>query len=312
MKKAIFGLAMAALFTGAGAFGQSAVSKAFLGRWDLTVTRPDGEHASWIEIKETDGKLSAEFVGRWGNARALPSIEIQGKHVKFVSPAAEEGRKTDMVFDGTLSGGKLEGSTTGPDGTPWKWVGVRAPALKRTKAPEWGEPIHLFNGKDLAGWKPSRAGGPDWTVADGMMVKPPQSPEMITEQKFQDFKLHVEFNCGPEANSGVYLRGRYEVQVETQSEAAPPNRHMGAIYGFIAPEPMQPRTAGAWQTYDVTLIGRRVTVVQNGITIIKDKEIPGITGGALDSHEADPGPIYLQGGEDGRVQFRNIVITPAK
>jgi hypothetical protein len=86
---------------------------------------------------------------------------------------------------------------------------------------------------------------------------------------------------------------------------------MGGVYGFLTPSPEPARTPDQWQTYDVTLIGRMITLVLNGKTIIDNKEIPGITGGALDSHEELPGPIYLQGTEKGRVMFRNIVITPA-
>jgi hypothetical protein len=290
----------------------AATVKAFLGRWDLTLKAPDREYPSWIEIQEKDGQLSAQFVSRWGNARPLPKIEIQGKHLTFVSPKEEEDRKDDMVFEGTLTGKTLSGTTTGQDGTPWTWVGVRAPALDRTKAPTWGKPIQLFNGKDLTGWTMSRPGPPDWTVQDGNLVSPGNGPELINNRKFQDFKLHIEFNCGKDANSGVYLRGRYEVQIETESEAEPPSHHTGGVYGFLAPTPELPRRPDVWQTFDITLIGRRVTVVQNGQTVIENQEIPGITGGALNSHEGLPGPIYLQGGEKGHVAFRNIVLTPAK
>jgi hypothetical protein len=135
---------------------------------------------------------------------------------------------------------------------------------------------------------------------------------LINDSKFEDFKLHVEFNCGPTSNSGVYLRGRYEVQIETDSANEGPMHHTASVYGFIVPTPELPRKANEWQTYDITLIGRRVTVVQNGQTVIDNKEISGITGGALDSHEGLPGPIYLQGSEKGHVQFRSIVITPAE
>ena len=138
------------------------------------------------------------------------------------------------------------------------------------------------------------------------------SGEIITTSKFGDFKLRLEFQCGPKSNSGVYLRGRYEVQIETDSAEEPPSHHTGGVYGFLAPTPELPRQAGVWQSFDITLVGRTVTVVQNGQTVIDQKEIPGITGGALDSHEELPGPIYLQGSEEGRVAFRNIVITPAE
>jgi 3-keto-disaccharide hydrolase len=286
--------------------------KAFLGRWDLTLKAPDREYPSWIEIQQDNGALKAQFVSRWGNARPLPEITITNGHLRFVSPKAEEERKDDIVFEGALKGQTLSGTTTGPDGTPWTWTGQRAPSLKRASAPKWGKPIKLFNGKDLAGWKPDKPNpASEWKVENGNLVSPGHGPELINTSKFEDFKLHVEFNCGEKANSGVYLRGRYEVQIETNSEQEPPSHHTGGVYGFIAPSPELPRKAGEWQTFDITLVGRMVTVVQNGQTIIDHKEIPGITGGALNSHEGLPGPIYLQGSEDGHVSFRSIVITPA-
>ena len=286
--------------------------EAFLGRWDLTLKAPDREYPSWLELRQENGQLKAIFVSRWGNARPLPVAEVTNGHLKFVSPKEEEERKDDMVFEGTLDGARLSGTTTGQDGTPWTWTGVKAPSLKRSGTPTWGKPIALFNGKDLTGWKPEKANTPTvWKVENGSLITPGEGPDLINDSKFEDFKLHVEFNCGEKSNSGVYLRGRYEVQIETDSVNEGPTHHTGAVYGFLAPSPELPRKPGEWQTFDITLIGRMVTVVQNGQTIIDNKEIPGITGGALDSHEGLPGPIYLQGGEKGRVAFRSIVITPA-
>jgi hypothetical protein len=286
--------------------------KLFLGSWDLTLKAPDREYPSWIEIQHENAELKAQFVSRWGNARPLPEITITNGNLRFVSPKAEEDRKDDMVFEGRLTGKTLSGTTTGADGTPWKWTGQRAPSLKRSSARKWGKPIQLFNGKDLTGWKPDKPNpSSEWKVVDGNLVSPGHGPELINQSKFEDFKLHIEFNRGEKANSGVYLRGRYEVQIETNSEQEPASHHTGGVYGFIAPSPELPRIAGEWQTFDITLVGRMVTVVQNGQTIIDHKEIPGITGGALDSHEGLPGPIYLQGSEDGHITFRNIVITPA-
>jgi hypothetical protein len=245
-------------------------AKAFFGRWDLTLRAPDHDYPSWLELREENGQLKAEMVGRWGNARPLPSVELSNGQLRFVSPKEEEGSKADMVFEGTLSGKILSGKLNGPDGKTWQWTGRRALSLKRSGPPEWALPIPLFNGNDLTGW-----------------------------------------HCGPDSNSGVYLRGRYEVQIETDSASDPPSQRMGGVYGFLAPSPEPPRKPGEWQTYDITLIGRMISVVLNGQTIIDNKEIPGITGGALDSHEELPGPIYLQGSEKGRVMFRKIVITPA-
>jgi hypothetical protein len=305
-------LAQPAASTAKKSASSNAGVKPFLGRWDLTLKAPDREYPSWIEIQQDNGEIKAQFVSRWGNARPLPEITITNGHLKFVSPKAEEDRKDDMVFEGTMKGQILSGTTTGQDGTPWTWTGRRAPSLKRAGTPKWGKPIKLFNGKDLTGWKPDKPNpASEWKVVDGNLVSPGHGPELINNSKFEDFKLHVEFNCGEKSNSGVYLRGRYEVQIETNSEQEPPSHHTGGVYGFIAPSPELPRKAGEWQTFDITLVGRTVTIVQNGQTIIDHKEIPGITGGALDSHEGLPGPIYLQGSEDGHVSFRSIVITPA-
>ena len=290
----------------------AASSKAFLGRWDLTLKAPDREYPSWLELRQENGTLKAEYTGRWGNPRPLPSAELTNGHLKFVSPKEEEGSKTDLVFEGTLTGKTLSGTLNGPDGKTWHWIGRRAPSLKRTSPPSWGETITLFNGKDLTGWHEERAGAsPAWKVENGLLITPGNGPELINNSKFEDFKLHVEFNCGPESNSGVYLRGRYELQIETDSPNDPPSQRLGGVYGFLAPSPEPARTPDKWQTYDITLAGRMITVVLNGTTIIDNKEIPGITGGALDSHEELPGPIYLQGSEKGHVKFRNIIVTPA-
>ena len=288
-------------------------AKPFLGRWDLTLKASNREYPSWLELRVEDGKLAAQMVGRWGNARPLPKVELSDGHLIFVSPKEEEGSKNDLVFEGKLTGGTVSGTMSAPDGGSWAWTGKRAPSLKRTKTPAWGKPIQLFNGKDLSGWKMDKPNtDKPWTVVDGTLVSPGHGPEIINDRKFQDFKLHVEFNCAAKSNSGVYLRGRYEVQIEDNSIQEPPSHHTGGVYGFIAPSPEMPRRPGEWQSFDITLVGRTITVVQNGKTIIDRQEIPGITGGALDSHEELPGPIYLQGSEDGHVAYRNILITPAK
>lgn len=314
----LFGfICLSALLSASGTAADSSSSdaasaKPFLGRWDLTLKGSDREYPSWLEIRLEDGKLAAQMVGRWGNARPLPKVEIADGQLTFVSPKEEEDSPADWVFMGKTEGKILTGSVTGPKDGPWTWSGIPAPLLDEKGVPKWGKPVTLFNGKDLAGWSMSNPGATAvWKVENGTLISPGHGPELIHDQKFQDFKLHVEFNCGAKANSGVYLRGRYEVQIEDNSIQEPPSHHTGGIYGFIAPMPELPRRPGEWQTFDITLVGRTVTVVQNGTTIVDHKEIPGITGGALDSHEALPGPIYLQGSEDNHVAFRNIVITPA-
>ena len=150
-----------------------------------------------------------------------------------------------------------------------------------------------------------------WVVENGVLRSPKSGSNLVSEQKFTDFKLHIEFRCPKGSNSGVYLRGRYEVQIEDNFGRQPEKHLMGSIYGFLTPSEMAAKEAGEWQSYDITLIGRRVNVVANGKTIICNQEIPGITGGALDSREGEPGPIYLQG-DHGPIEYRNIIITPAR
>ena len=294
-----------------GSHRAAAASEGFVGRWDLTVQDADHKQLpSWLELKSNRGAWTANFVGRWGNARLLPKVVVQEDRIQFVSPGQEEDSRTDLVFEGSLTGETLAGSAKGPNRTPWTWTGRRAPVLKPTSNVKWGEPITLFNARDFSGWtfdNPEKSSS--WVVEKGCLVNRSAGSNIATEGKFQNFKLHIEVNCPTNANSGIYLRGRYEVQVEDDSLSEPPSHHMGAVYGFLAPAPEQPRRPGVWQTFDITLVGRFVTVVQNGKTIIDNQEIPGITGGALDSHEELPGPIYLQG-DHGGIAYRSMVMTP--
>jgi Domain of Unknown Function (DUF1080) len=291
--------------------GAYASTQAFLGRWDLSLKSPKGELPSWIEVSEEQGHLKVVMVGLSDHATELKKVDFKNGEIEFLSPKGEEGFSEDTLFKGRLADGRLVGSTSTPSGTSWPWTGRRAPTLRRNVAPKWGNPVSLFNGKDFSGWRFS-GGAKNWAVEDSTLVNHGGGADIITTAKFEDFKLHLEFECGPKSNSGVYLRGRYEVQIETDSAQEPPSHHTGGVYGFLVPTPELPRQAGVWQSFDITLVGRTVTVAQNGQTVIDHKEIPGITGGALDSYEELPGPIYLQGSEEGRVAFRNIVITPTE
>lgn len=291
----------------------SAAIKPFLGRWDLTIKTPTAELPSWIDVSAVQGRPKVLMVGFGGSATAAAKAQVENGTIEFSMPQHPVDYGGGTQFTGKLVKGQFVGTTRGANGATWQFTGQRAPALNDQTVTKWGKPIRLFNGRNLDGWKfsdPSKAGV--WKVEHHILVKNGHGSELITTSKFWNFKLHAEFSDGPMSNSGVYLRGRYEVQIETDSAADPLNQHQGAIYGFIAPNPEQPRRSNVWQTYDITLVGRTVTVVQNGVTIINHQEIPGITGGALNSNEGLPGPIYLQGSEAGRVAFRNIVITPAE
>jgi len=266
-------------------------SRPIIGRWDLTV-QMDRVAPSWLEVKLSGLKtLVGYFVAEGGSAR----------------PIAENN---PMVFEGTLENDQLSGFITTTRGARYPFTGVRAPLLKRTTPVVWGKPIQLFNGKNLDGWHMSGK-EQQWVAENGILKSPRSGSNIITDAQFTDFKLHIEFRYPAGSNSGVYLRGRYEVQVEDNYGLEPSSTLFGGIYGFLTPNEMAAKKPGEWQTYDITLIGRRVTVIANGKAIIVDQIIPGITGGALDSKEGEPGPIYLQG-DHGPVEYRNIVLTPAK
>jgi hypothetical protein len=158
---------------------------AFLGRRDLTLKAPDREYPSWLELSQEGGQLKAQMVGRWGNARAVPKVELSNGRLMFVSPKEEEGSQADLVFEGGLHGQMLSGTLNGPDGKTWQWSGRRAPSLKRTQSPKWGKPISLFNGKDLTGWHMDGPNGSSvWKVENGTLISPGNGPELINESKF--------------------------------------------------------------------------------------------------------------------------------
>lgn len=284
-----------------------------LGRWDVTIQAPDGAYPSWMEValrKETE--LMGRFVGRFGSNRYATEVTFHdGAFLMRIPPQYEEN-KSDLIFKGTLKGDRVEGTTDDASGKPLKWTAVRAPDLLRTGTPKWGKSVDLFNGKDIAGWKlRNNSRGNCWTVADGAATNTPPCVDIISDRTFTDFKLHAEYNYVPKSNSGIYLRGRYEVQINDDRGMATDSLRSGGVYGFLRPPVNAAAAPGEWQTSEITLIGRRVTVVLNGRTIIDNAEIPGITGGALDSDESAAGPLMLQG-DHGRVSFRKVVVTPAE
>ena len=285
---------------------------AFLGRWDLDVHGVSSSYPSWIEVSEISGKLRVNLVGPVGDAAEAVHVRISGPDLEFVSlKDANEGKDTDVQYRAHRSGSQLIGSLLATDGRSASWTGVPAPNLNTSGEPRWGKPIALFNGHSFDGWHFSKSPHANWVVQDGTFSNTGRGAELISDGKFKDFKLHLEFKSGQPSNSGIYLRGRYEVQIETNSAAEKPSHHTGGVYGFLEPHPEQPRKADIWQSFDIVLVGRLLTVVQNGITVIDHKEIPGITGGALDSKEGESGPLYLQGSEEGTTTFRNVILTPA-
>ena len=290
---------------------QDTSSKDLIGRWDLTMDENGKSVPSWLEVKLSGTRtLVGSFVGVSGSARPVAEVNFEKGKFNFTIPPQWEAGDQDFLFEGTLTGGRINGTIRTSEGKQFKYTGVKAPYLKRTSAPVWAKPVELFNGKDLTGWK--AAGENQWVVKNDILTSPRSGANLISNQKFTDFKLHAEFRYNKGSNSGLYLRGRYEAQIEDAPKDAHPSSVLfSGIYGFIAPSEIAALGPDQWQTYDITLIGRMVTVVVNGKTVITNQEIPGITGGALDSNEGEPGPIYIQG-DHGPIEFRKIVVTPVR
>ena len=284
-----------------------------VGRWDFNLTGTDASGqtvsrgASWLGITEKNGALDVWYQPTGGNVVQLKDFKADGGHLTLTIGG---GRGPATIWELDAKGNALDGVQKHGDQST-ALHGVRAPELKRNPPKAWSAPEALFNGKDLTGWQPiGNVANNHWTVKDGLLYNSARGANLRTTRVFDDFKVHYEVNCPDDANSGFYLRGRYEVQLEYEGlDKNPPERRIGAIYGRIAPEPTVPRTPGAWETFDVTLVGRMVTVVHNGVTTIDHKEIEGITGGALDANEGEPGPFYIQGDHTGGLQFRNITVS---
>jgi hypothetical protein len=285
-------------------------AESVVGRWDITIAGGDRPRPSWLEVRPSgNGYLVGQFVGVVGSARPIARVQVSDDVMRFAIPPQWEQGTSDLQVEGRLQGDSLVGSMVFPDGSRASWTAHRAPSLRRTTAPAWGAPIRLFNGRDLTGWR--ALGTNQWRAVNGVLQSPKSGANLVSERTFGDFKLHLEFRYPKGSNSGVYLRGRHEVQIEDSLTTEPQSDLLGGVYGFIAPSEVAARRPGEWQTFDITLVGRMVTVVANGKTVICNREIPGITGGAIDSDEGAPGPLLLQG-DHGPIEYRNIVITLAR
>jgi hypothetical protein len=285
-------------------------TKSLEGRWDLTLMMNGKESPSWLEVQHSGVRtLVGRFVFVNGSARPISKVNFKDGKFSFTIPPQWEQETRDLEFEGTITATGLSGTMIYVDGKKYTWTAVRAPLLKREGEPVYGEPITLFNGVDLKGWH--AMGENQWKVEDGILRSLKSGANLVSDQTFTDFKLHIEFRYSKGSNSGVYLRGRYEVQIEDDKGLEPWVGYLGAIYGFLTPSEMVAKDPGVWQSYDITLRGRMVTIVGNNKTIIYNQEIPGITGGAIDSKEGEPGPIMMQG-DHGPIDYRNIIITPIK
>jgi len=305
------------------------VKKEFYGMWTLEIE--DGS-VGWLGVNDDKGFLDADLLWQGGSVTPVSSVFFNNDNTLIVT-MNNNVRRSDVrsftvsrFFIFLRDGDNLTGMLTTPtrDGmgiTERKFKGWRladpapAPDLSKVK---YGKPVKLFNGKDLTGWRlinPNQTNG--FKVVNGELINDPVSPEgqrvsfgnLRTDSEFNDFKLTLEVNIPGGSNSGVYLRGMYEVQVVDSYGKELDSHNMGALYSRIAPSVAAEKKAGEWQTMEMILCRRHLTVVLNGITIIDNQPVYGPTGGAMQADVSKSGPIYLQG-DHGKVSYRNIVLTP--
>ncbi|NNE92824.1 MAG: DUF1080 domain-containing protein [Verrucomicrobiales bacterium] len=303
--------------------------KAFHGNWALVM--PDGA-AGWMKIFENEERKLDGQIWMVGAPKPLTEISITDGKLNFTHKRAVgepeyvggpfTGKKIPLKHLATVSGDGMTLAFKKPDGEKISFTGKRMPPLPSkpdlTKV-EFGEPIELFNGKDLTGWRltnPKQKIG--WKAVDGELVN--ETPKktfdpfarygnLRTDREFTDFNLQIEFNVPEGGNSGIYLRGMYEAQVVDRDSRMQGIHGVGAIFNRIEPSEMAGKKGGEWQKYDLTLVDRHVTVILNGKKIIDNHPIEGCTNGALWSDETRPGPLYLQG-DHTSVRYRNIVLRP--
>ena len=277
----------------------------FEGRWNMVIYQEGAELPSWLEMRPWGYTMVGRFLHVGGSPRPLSEIKVEDNHFSFAVPWESESRI--LKLEGKMISESLQGTIHYPNGKSYKWSAHRAPYLPYDKNPVWGEPIVLFNGKNLNGWH--ALGENQWVAESGILKSPKAGSNLVSDDEFTDFKLHVEFRYPKNGNSGVYLRGRYEVQISDGKGKNPTSVEFGSIFGFLLPNEMVAKNPGEWQSFDITLIGRRVTVEANGSIIINDQIVPGITGGAMNGKEDEPGPFMLQG-DHYPIEYRNIIVTP--
>ena len=305
----------------------------FMGRWGLHL--PGG--AGWLEVHNSDGFLDASLLWYGGSVLPVSSVNVTDG-VLTVTRTFTVDRETtsgearthtltnrfEMTHgeDGMLSGMAYFPGRSGMGQQTVEFTGSLLPDLPPApdmSAIEYGEPIDLFNGMDLTGWSLTNSNQTNgFIVEDGVLINHPVQPEdgtrisygnLRTDATFEDFRLTLDVNIPEGSNSGIYLRGIYEVQVDDSYGKGLDSHNMGGLYSRISPIADAVKPAGEWQSFDIILHDHHLTVSLNGTMIIDNQPIMGVTGGALTADESIPGPIYLQG-DHGRVLYRNLVLTP--
>jgi hypothetical protein len=307
----------AALFAGAAIIAviatidsSSAQQNPYLGRWNLTPAGADARGAYWLEIKEDGGKLTGMFLNRGGHPLPLGTVKVENGELFFQMAPTQRGAAPE--FRARINGDKLAGTIKNPAGTT-EFVGARPPkwpAANANAAHKFGKPVALFDGKSMDAWDVTDKGRPmGWSVVDGTMTNNPKANNLVSKQKFQDYKIHAEYKLEPNSNSGIYIRGRYELQVLDDFGKESHNRSHMSVYGWHKPLVNASKPVGEWQTMEATVVANKVTVVLNGQKVQDNVTLEAVTGGALDANEAEPGPVMIQGDHE-KVTYRNITVTP--
>ena len=281
----------------------------FNGRWDLQILKGVTDKAWWLEVSGVGTpEMKGKFIGfPGGDLNEIRDLKIQDHELMF-SFENKAGKREYFV---KYAGGHLDGLMTGPGG-PVVFAGYRAPNIREHDDGTWlsATPITLFNGKNLDGWSGYGAATDlGWTVEDGQLKSTGHAKNLITTGKYWNFILRLEYNVAEKSNSGIGLRGRYEVQIQ-DDYGKPVESHInGALYSRIKPLLNASKKAGEWQTVEIRIVGRDVSVTLNGKPIMVKQKVEGLTAIAFDPFEALPGSLELQG-DHGPVAFRNIILTP--
>jgi hypothetical protein len=286
----------------------AADQNAFVGRWNLT-SSGDNPAPYWLEVKDEGGKLSAKFLNRGGHPTPPENLRIEGDELIFAIGSANQPQ---TEFRGKVSGGTLTATLKRGDRTinlsgkhPAPW-----PPSNANGNHTYGTPVVIFDGKSLDAFGVQQKDRPmNWSIEEGVMTNGEKAANLVSKEKFKDFKLNAEYKVGPGTNSGIYLRGRYELQVLDDFGKPTFDRGHMAIYGWKAPAVNASKAPGEWQTMEAIVVGNHVTVTHNGQRIHDNAVLEAITGGALDNHELEPGPLMIQG-DHTKVWFRKITVTP--
>lgn len=318
--KTLMAFALLAL-TGSLPFDFAQGNAQFMGRWNMTGTGDNAGVVYWLAVSEEGGVVKGRFLNRFSSPYDLANIKIENGELSFWNnpPRDNPQAPPNPVWRAKVVDGKLVGTTTNTrrDGTTSviNWVGVRPPTwpsnLNANGRHTYGKPVSLFDGKTMDAWGVQHTQNPmNWSVIDGAMTSADKGGNnLVSKQKFQDFKLEAEFSVAPKSNGGIYLRGRYEMQVlDDAGQPLTPQSQL-SIYGRTPPMVNASKPADEWQTVEIIVVGNVVSATLNGQKVQDNAVIGGITGGALDANETEPGPIMLQG-DHGKVAFRKVVVTP--